>query len=74
LLQVEYRQEPKKNSKIEAIKTVSAASATMLLSEIDVRDNRTFYSVLVPLTFFTMGSYVKSLGSLKAVFHRKYSV
>jgi hypothetical protein len=74
LLQIEYKQEPKNNPKIAAIKTVSAASASMLLSKIDVRDNGTFYNVSVPLTFLKMGSYEKLLGALNAVFHRKYSV
>jgi hypothetical protein len=74
LLQIEYRQDPKNNSKIAEIKTVSAASASMLLSKIDVSDKGTFYNVSVPLTFFKMGSYEKLLGALNAVYHRKYSV
>jgi hypothetical protein len=73
-LQIEYRQEPKNNSKIAAIKTVSAASASMLLSKINVSDTATFYNVSVPLTLLKMDSYKKLLGALNASFHRKYSV
>jgi hypothetical protein len=74
LLQIEYRQEPKNRSKIAAIKTVAAASGSMLLSMIDVSDNGTFYNVSVPLTLLKMESYEKLLGALNASFHRKYSI
>jgi hypothetical protein len=74
LLQIEYRQEPKNNSKIDAIKTVSADSASMLLTKINVSDTATFYNVSVPLTLLKMDSYKKLLGAVNATFHRKYSV
>lgn len=69
LLQIEYRWEPKNNSKIAVIKTVPAASASMLLSKIDVSDNATFYNVSIPLTLLKMDSYKKLLGALNASFH-----
>ncbi|XP_023719629.1 5'-nucleotidase isoform X2 [Cryptotermes secundus] len=68
-LQIEYRQEPKNSSKIAAIKTVSAASASMLLSKINVSDATAFYNVSVPLTLLKMDSYKKLVGALNASFH-----
>jgi hypothetical protein len=46
----------------------------MLLSEIDVNDNATFYNVSVPLTFLKMENYSKLLGAVNASYHCKYSV
>jgi hypothetical protein len=74
LLQIEYRKELENNSRIASIKTVSAASSSMLLSKIDVNDNATFYNVSVPLTLLKMENYRKLLGAVNASFHRKYCV
>jgi hypothetical protein len=74
LLQIEYRKEPENNSKIASIKTVSAASSSMLLSKIDVNDKETFYNVSVPLMLLEMNNYKKLLGAANASYHCKYLV
>jgi hypothetical protein len=74
LLQIEYRRELENNSRIASIKTVSAASSSMLLSKIDVNDNATFYNVSIPLTLLKMENYRKLLGAVNASFRRKYCV
>lgn len=74
LLQIEYRNEHENNSEIASVKTVSAASLSMLLREIDVNDSATFYNVTVPLTLLKMENYKKLLGAVNASYHRKYSI
>lgn len=69
LLQIEYRKNRDNTSEIVSVKTVSAVSSSMLLSEIDVNDNTTFYNVSIPLTLLKMNSYKKLLGAVNASFH-----
>ncbi|XP_021938017.1 uncharacterized protein LOC110838764 isoform X3 [Zootermopsis nevadensis] len=69
LLQIEYRNEHENNSEIASVKTVSAASLSMLLREIDVNDSATFYNVTVPLTLLKMENYKKLLGAVNASYH-----
>ena len=72
LLQIQYRKDHDNKSQIVSVKTVSAVSSSMQLSEIDVKDNATFYNVSVPLTLLQMDSYKKVLSAVNASFHRKY--
>ena len=72
LLQIEYKKDHDNKSQIVSVKTVSAASSSMRLSEIEVNDSATFYSVSVPLTLWNMDSYKEALSNVTASFHRKY--
>lgn len=72
LLQIQYRKDHDNKSQIVSVKTVSAVSSSMRLSEIDVNDSATFYNVSVPLTLLKMDSYKKVLSAVNASFHRKY--
>jgi len=69
LLQIQYRKDHDNKSQIVSVKTVSAVSSSMQLSEIDVKDNATFYNVSVPLTLLQMDSYKKVLSAVNASFH-----
>lgn len=73
-MQIEYRNELENNLKIASVKTVSTASSSMLLSEIDVNDNTTFYNISFPLTLLKMENYSELLSKVNASYHRKYSV
>jgi hypothetical protein len=73
LLQVEYRKDHDNRSEVVTVKTVSATSASMQLSEIDVNGSARIYNVSVPLTLLKMDSYKKLLSALNASFHCKYS-
>jgi len=72
LLQIQYRKDRDNKSQIVSVKTVSALSSSMQLSEIDVNDSTTFYNVSVPLTLLEMDSYKKVLSAVNASFHSKY--
>jgi hypothetical protein len=75
LLQIQYRKDHDNKSQIVSVKTVSAVSSSMQLSEIDANDNTTFYNVSVPLTLLKMDSYQKVLNAVKTSFisfHCKY--
>jgi hypothetical protein len=74
LLQIEYRKDRSNKSEIISVRTVSAMSSSMKLSEVDVNNNATFYNVSVPFMLFRMDSYKKLLMSaVKQYFHCKYS-
>lgn len=72
MLQIQYKKDHDNKSQIVSVKTVSAVSSSMQLSEINVTDNATFYNVSVPLTLLNMDSYKKVLSAVNATFHRKY--
>jgi len=72
LLQIQYRKDHDNKSQIVSVETVPAVSSSMLLSEIDVNNNATFYNVSVPLMLLKMDSYKKMLSAVNTTFHRKY--
>jgi hypothetical protein len=74
LLQIEYRKDRDNTSEVVSVKTVSAVSSSMQLSEINVNDSAAFYNVSIPFTLLKMGSYKKLLSAVNASFHCKYSV
>jgi hypothetical protein len=73
LLQIQYRKDHDNKSQIVSVKTVSAVSSSMQLSEIAVNNSTTFYNVSVPLALLKMDSYKKVLSAVNASFHRKYT-
>lgn len=73
LLQIQYRKDHDNKSRLVSVKTVSAVSSSMQLSEIDVNNSAIVYNVSVPLTLLEMDSYKKVLSAVNASFHCKYA-
>ena len=72
MLQIQYRKDRDNKSQIVSVKTVSALSSSMQLSEINVNDSATFYSVSVPHTLLEMDSYKTVLSAVNKSPHCKY--